>query len=74
MRSRLGDFAEESRIDLTVVGPERPLIAGICDRFRSRGLNIYGPNAAAAGSRARKAYTNDLIQRAGAPGRRSSIR
>lgn len=65
----LGDFAEESRIDLTVVGPERPLIAGICDHFRSRGLNIYGPNAAAARLEGSKAYTNDLIQRAGAPGK-----
>ena len=44
----LGDFAEQEKIDLTVVGPERPLIMGIVDHFRSRGLTIYGPTAAAA--------------------------
>lgn len=66
---QLGDFAEENDIDLTVVGPERPLIAGICDHFRSRGLAIYGPNAAAAQLEGSKAFTNDLVQRAGAPGK-----
>ncbi|MGI5818871.1 MAG: phosphoribosylamine--glycine ligase [Armatimonadota bacterium] len=65
----LGDFAEEKRIDLTVVGPERPLIAGVCDHFRSRGLTIYGPNAAAARLEGSKAFANDLVQRAGAPGK-----
>jgi len=62
---QLGDFAEEKRIDLTVVGPERPLIAGIVDHFRSRGLTIYGPTAAAARLEGSKAFTNELAQRAG---------
>ncbi|MBD3292720.1 MAG: phosphoribosylamine--glycine ligase [Armatimonadia bacterium] len=66
---KLGDFAEEKQIDLTVVGPERPLIAGICDHFRSRGLTIYGPNAAAARLEGSKAFTNELVKRAGAPGK-----
>ena len=62
---RLGDFAEEAGIDLTVVGPERPLIAGIVDHFRSRGLPIYGPTAAAARLEGSKAFTNELAERAG---------
>jgi len=64
---QLGDFAEEKGIDLTVVGPERPLIAGVCDHFRSRGLTIFGPNAAAARLEGSKAFTNELTERAGVP-------
>ncbi|MFW5866441.1 MAG: phosphoribosylamine--glycine ligase [Armatimonadota bacterium] len=70
---KLGDFAEEKSIDLTVVGPERPLIAGICDHFRSRGLTIYGPNASAARLEGSKAFTNDLVRRAGAPGKEFEV-
>src|SRR6266700_3578082 len=44
----LADFAERAQIDLTVVGPEIPLIAGIADLFRQRGLHIFGPGAAGA--------------------------
>lgn len=61
----LADFAEEKSIDLTVVGPERPLIAGIVDHFRSRGLSIYGPTAAAARLEGSKAFTDELLARAG---------
>ncbi|HEX4166265.1 MAG TPA: phosphoribosylamine--glycine ligase N-terminal domain-containing protein, partial [Bryobacteraceae bacterium] len=42
------DLAEAHRIDLTVVGPEGPLVAGIVDEFRRRGLKIVGPSQAAA--------------------------
>lgn len=69
----LGDFAEEEGIDLTVVGPERPLIAGVCDHFRSRGLTIYGPNAAAARLEGSKAFANDIVRRAGAPGKEFEV-
>ena len=41
-------FAREERIDLTVVGPERPLIAGIVDRFQKAALRIFGPSREAA--------------------------
>ena len=70
---KLGDFAEDNQIDLTVVGPERPLIAGICYHFRSRGLTIYGPNAAAARLEGSKSFTNDLVKRAGAPGKEFEV-
>jgi phosphoribosylamine--glycine ligase len=42
------ELAEGIRADLTVVGPEAPLVAGVVDEFRARGLKIVGPNAAAA--------------------------
>ncbi|MFP4248769.1 MAG: phosphoribosylamine--glycine ligase [Armatimonadota bacterium] len=70
---KLGDFAEDKGIDLTVVGPESPLIAGICDHFRSRGLTIYGPDAAAARLEGSKAFMNDLVKRAGAPGKEYEV-
>jgi phosphoribosylamine--glycine ligase len=44
----LADFAEREKIALTVVGPEAPLAAGVVDRFRARGLRIFGPTQAAA--------------------------
>ncbi len=69
----LGDFAEQHAIDLTVVGPERPLIMGICDHFRSRGLAIYGPSAAGARLEGSKAFTNELVERAGAPGKQFEV-
>jgi phosphoribosylamine---glycine ligase len=44
----LADFAEAKKIDLTVVGPEAPLVAGIVELFESRGLRVFGPKAPAA--------------------------
>ncbi|MGC9318716.1 MAG: phosphoribosylamine--glycine ligase [Armatimonadota bacterium] len=69
----LGDFAEQERIDLTVVGPERPLIMGIADHFRSRGLTIYGPSAAAARLEGSKAFANEIVQRAGGLGKHFEV-
>src|SRR3954468_16992795 len=42
------DLAREESVELTIVGPEGPLAAGIVDRFRARGLAIFGPTAGAA--------------------------
>jgi phosphoribosylamine--glycine ligase len=69
----LGNFAHDRGIDLTVVGPERPLIMGIVDHFRSRGLPIYGPTAAAARLEGSKAFTNELLARAGVAGTRFAV-
>ncbi len=44
----LAQFAEENQIDLTVVGPEGPLVKGICDLFEQKGLRVFGPSKAAA--------------------------
>jgi phosphoribosylamine--glycine ligase len=63
----LATFAEDERIDLTVVGPEAPLVAGIADRFASRGLRVFGPSAAAAAIEGSKAYAKALMDRHGIP-------
>jgi phosphoribosylamine--glycine ligase len=56
-------FARERAIDLTVVGPEAPLTAGIVDRFREAGLACYGPTAAAARLEGSKAFAKEFMQR-----------
>ena len=61
----LAGFAEQNAIDLTVVGPEKPLILGIVDEFRRRGLPIYGPTAAAAQLEGSKVFTDELLARHG---------
>ncbi|MDH3856914.1 MAG: phosphoribosylamine--glycine ligase, partial [Gammaproteobacteria bacterium] len=45
---KLLDFALANHIELTIVGPEAPLVAGITDRFEAQGLTIFGPSAGAA--------------------------
>jgi len=63
----LCDFARREAIDLTIVGPEVPLVAGIVDRFRDAGLRIFGPNAAAAELEGSKAFTKDFLARHNIP-------
>ena len=64
---QLADFAERSQIDLTVVGPEVPLVTGIADIFRERGLPIFGPGAAGAALEGSKAFAKQLMTEAGIP-------
>lgn len=61
------DLAARERIDVTVVGPEAPLAAGIVDRFRERGLAIFGPTRAAAQIETSKAFAKTLMLEAGVP-------
>jgi phosphoribosylamine---glycine ligase len=63
----LSGWAGAHRIDLTVVGPEGPLAAGIVDRFRAKGLPIFGPSKDAARIEASKAYAKELMRGAGVP-------
>ena len=63
----LTGWAASRRIDLTVVGPEAPLAAGIVDRFRAKGLPAFGPTQAAARIESSKAYAKDLMTKAGVP-------
>jgi phosphoribosylamine--glycine ligase len=56
-------FAHQKAIDLTIVGPEAPLVAGVVDRFRAEGLAIFGPSAAAAQLEGSKAFTKDFLAR-----------
>ncbi len=60
-------FAQENAIDLTVVGPEAPLVAGVVDRFRAAGLPVVGPTAEAAQLEGSKAFSKDFMIRAGVP-------
>jgi phosphoribosylamine---glycine ligase len=60
---RLVDFARRERIDLTIVGPEGPLVAGIVDRFAAAGLACFGPTRAAARLEGSKAHTKEFLKR-----------
>ena len=59
---QLADFAEKNVL-LTIVGPEVPLVAGVVDLFRSRGLDCFGPTAGAAQLEGSKAFTKDFLAR-----------
>ncbi|GBC99975.1 Phosphoribosylamine--glycine ligase [bacterium HR17] len=63
----LADFAERERIDLTVVGPEAPLCAGIVDEFQKRGLRIFGPTKSAAEIEGSKVFCRQLLAKWGVP-------
>ncbi|HYK11483.1 MAG TPA: phosphoribosylamine--glycine ligase [Gemmatimonadales bacterium] len=58
---------KDHKIDLVIVGPEAPLAAGLADRLRRTGRAVFGPNARAARIEASKAYSKDLMVRAGVP-------
>ena len=60
-------FAGENKIDLTVVGPEQPLVGGIVDRFREKGFNIFGPSARAAEIEGSKVFCKDLMKKYAIP-------
>jgi len=59
----LAALAQSEGIDLTIVGPEAPLVAGIVDRFAELGLSCFGPSAAAAQLEGSKAFTKDFLAR-----------
>jgi len=63
---QLADFAA-ANVQLTIVGPEAPLVKGVVDLFRSRGLDIFGPTAAAAQLEGSKAFTKDFLARHAIP-------
>ncbi|MCW8884176.1 MAG: phosphoribosylamine--glycine ligase [Motiliproteus sp.] len=59
----LSAFAKENSVDLTIVGPEAPLVEGVVDHFQAQGLKIYGPSKAAAQLEGSKAFTKDFLDR-----------
>ncbi|HZP45965.1 MAG TPA: phosphoribosylamine--glycine ligase [Candidatus Binataceae bacterium] len=63
----LAAFAAREKIDLTVVGPEDPLAAGVVDHFKARGLTILGPSKAAAQLEASKSFAKSVMRAAGVP-------
>ncbi|HET7551299.1 MAG TPA: phosphoribosylamine--glycine ligase [Gemmatimonadaceae bacterium] len=63
----LTELARSERPDLTIVGPEAPLAAGIVDAFRAERLSIFGPTAAAARIESSKSFAKELMLHAGVP-------
>ncbi|RUM91766.1 MAG: phosphoribosylamine--glycine ligase [Thermovibrio sp.] len=63
----LAEFAQKEKIDLTIVGPEAPLVAGIVDEFERRGLRIFGPSKAAAKLEGSKVFAKEMMKKYGVP-------
>jgi len=63
----LREWAQQEKIELTVVGPEAPLAAGVVDEFRTHGMRIFGPTQAAAQLESSKAFSKAFMQRHGIP-------
>ena len=64
-------LCREAGIDLVVVGPEAPLVAGLADHLRHAGIAVFGPGAAAALIEGSKSFAKDLMQAAGVPSARA---
>ncbi|MGH2793829.1 MAG: phosphoribosylamine--glycine ligase, partial [Actinomycetota bacterium] len=67
----LADFVGTNGIDLTIVGPEAPLVAGLADELASRGNAVFGPSKAAARIEGSKAWAKEIMVKAGVPTARS---
>jgi phosphoribosylamine---glycine ligase len=63
----LVDFARTNKVDLTIVGPDDPLAAGIVDQFERAGLKIFGPTKAAAQIESSKSFAKTIMREAGVP-------
>ncbi|MEW5952687.1 MAG: phosphoribosylamine--glycine ligase [Bacillota bacterium] len=61
------DFARREAVDLTMVGPEAPLVGGLVDTFTAAGLKAFGPSAAAAALEGSKVFAKDLMAKYGIP-------
>ncbi|WP_267225453.1 phosphoribosylamine--glycine ligase [Dyella silvae] len=66
-------LARDEKIELTVVGPEVPLVAGLVDKFRAAGLRCFGPRAIAAQLEGSKAFAKDFLQRHNIPTARYAV-
>ena len=65
--SELKAFAENEKIDLTIIGPEAPLVAGIVDEFQQAGLACFGPTKAGAILEGSKSFSKDFLKRHNIP-------
>lgn len=64
---KLVAFAKEKEIDLAIVGPDDPLVAGVADAFMDAGIRVFGPRANAAIIEGSKAFSKDLMKKYGIP-------
>ncbi|NYI05224.1 phosphoribosylamine--glycine ligase [Allostreptomyces psammosilenae] len=69
----VADLAAELAADLVVIGPEAPLVAGVADAVRARGIPCFGPSAAAARLEGSKAFAKEVMAAAGVPTARSYV-
>jgi phosphoribosylamine--glycine ligase len=60
-------YALDNQIDLVVVGPEAPLVAGVADKLRTRGIPVFGPSKAAAALEGSKTFAKRIMDEAGVP-------
>ena len=60
---QLADFAERNKVELTIIGPEAPLVEGIVDYFQARHLKCFGPSKGAAQLEGSKSFTKDFLER-----------
>ena len=60
-------FAQDNQIDISIVGPEAPLVIGVVDRFQAQGLAIFGPTEAASQLEGSKAFCKDFLDRNNIP-------
>ena len=64
---KLADFAEENKVDLTIIGMDDPLVGGVVDVFEARGLKVFGPRKNAAILEGSKAFSKDLMKKYNIP-------
>ena len=69
----VADLAEHLGVDLVVVGPEAPLVAGVADAVSARGIAVFGPSAAAAQLEGSKAFAKEVMAAAGVPTARAHV-
>ena len=69
----VADLAERVRADLVVIGPEAPLVAGVADAVRDRGIACFGPSAQAARLEGSKAFAKEVMAAAGVPTARALV-
>ncbi len=63
----------ETAADLVVIGPEAPLVAGVADAVRAKGIAVFGPSGAAAQLEGSKAFAKDVMTAAGVPTARAYV-
>lgn len=63
----VAQYANDNAIDLVVIGPEAPLVAGVADKLRTRGIPVFGPSKAAAALEGSKTFAKRIMDEAGVP-------
>ncbi|TYL53867.1 phosphoribosylamine--glycine ligase [Agromyces mariniharenae] len=69
----VADYAIDNDIELVVIGPEAPLVAGVADALRTRGIAVFGPGKAAAALEGSKTFAKRIMEAAGVPTGRATL-